>query len=116
MLTQKALDNLRPGPTRREVPDGRGLFFVLQPSGAASWALRYRVNGRARKFTIGPWPAVGLKAAREKANAALVDIANGRDPCAEKIASRRTARGSPMDTTSSRKSSTLSFQIMLDAR
>jgi integrase len=89
MLTQKAIDNLKPGPTRREVSDGRGLFFILQPSGAGSWALRYRFGGKPRKLTLGPWPALTLKAAREKANEALVAIANDRDPGVEKIEARR---------------------------
>ena len=49
-LTIKALENLKPGAARREVPDGhtRGLFYVLQPTGAASWAYRYRFAGRPR--------------------------------------------------------------------
>ena len=51
-LTAKALENLKPGDARKEVPDGliRGLFFVLQPTGKASWAVRYRSRGRTRKL------------------------------------------------------------------
>ena len=92
MLTQKAIENLKPGPTRREVPDGRGLYFIIQPSGAASWALRYRFGGKPRKMTLGPWPALTLRAAREKTNEALVAIANDRDPGAEKVEARRATR------------------------
>jgi Arm DNA-binding domain len=49
-LTQLAIDNLKPGPARREVPDGgaQGLFLIVQPSGAKTWAVRYRVNGLPR--------------------------------------------------------------------
>jgi hypothetical protein len=45
-LTTIALEKLKPGPTRREIPDGRvgGLYFIVQPSGKRSWAYRY---GRA---------------------------------------------------------------------
>jgi len=66
-LTRAALDNLKPGVKRREVFDGhtRGLVFILQPSGASSWAVRYRVAGKNRKLTLGPHPAIGLKTARE---------------------------------------------------
>ena len=41
---------------RREIPDGnvRGLYHVHQPSGAESWALRYRNKaGVTRKLTLG---------------------------------------------------------------
>jgi Arm DNA-binding domain len=63
-LTVKFLENLKPGPTRREIPDGvvTGLYLILQVSGKMSWAVRYRVAGRPRKLTIGGYPAIGLKA------------------------------------------------------
>ena len=46
-LTVKALENLKAAPARREVPDGLlpGLYFVLQPSGKSSWAVRYPPPG-----------------------------------------------------------------------
>ncbi len=46
-LTAKAIENSKPGPQRREISDGgSGLYLIVQPSGARSWALRYRYNGR----------------------------------------------------------------------
>ena len=40
-LTAKTIEKLRPGPQRREISDGgSGLFLVMQPSGAKSWAVR----------------------------------------------------------------------------
>ena len=47
MLTDIAIKKLPPPPKRREIPDGKaqGLYLVVQPSGAKSWALRYRFNG-----------------------------------------------------------------------
>ncbi|MGI8569307.1 MAG: tyrosine-type recombinase/integrase [Methylocella sp.] len=93
-LTQFAIDNLIAGPARREVPDGhtRGLFLIIQPSGAKSWALRYRVNGLPRKYTLGPHPAIGLGVARRMAQEALGSIARGEDPAAQKRARRATAK------------------------
>src|SRR5437016_1677831 len=93
-LTQLAIDNLKPGPARREVPDGRarGLFLIVQPSGAKSWAVRYRVNGLPRKYTLGPHPAIGLAVARRMAQEALGSIAQGNDPAAEKKVQRAAAR------------------------
>jgi hypothetical protein len=72
-LTVKAIDGFKTGPARREIPDGhtRGLFFVLQPTGAASWAVRYRIAGSPKKLTIGPYPAIDLKAARQLASDAI---------------------------------------------
>jgi integrase len=93
-LTVKGLENLRPSEVRREVPDGliRGLFFVLQPTGKASWAVRYRSAGQTRKLTLGTYPAINLKAARELASHALVKVAGGDDPAAEKQAAKKSER------------------------
>lgn len=84
-LTTKAVENLKPGPKRRELSDGgSGLFLVLQPSGHRSWALRYRAEGRPTKLTLGGWPEVSLARARKLAADALHDLSNGTDPAATK--------------------------------
>ena len=93
-LTVKALENLKPGAARREVPDGhtRGLFYVLQPSGSASWAYRYRFAGKPKKLTLGPYPAIDLKASRQMASEAAQTLARGEDPAAAKQVAKVTAR------------------------
>lgn len=91
-LTAQSVDKLKPDASRRlEVPDGLlpGLYLVIQPSGARSWAVRYRAGGRPRKFTLGPYPALGLGVARERARAVLQAVANGGDPALEKQTARR---------------------------
>jgi integrase len=94
MLTDLKIKNLALPDKRKEVPDGRvqGLYFVLQPSGAKSWAVRYRVAGVPKKLTIGPYPAINLATARKRAQEALGEVAGGKDPAAVKQASRATAR------------------------
>ena len=69
-----------------------GLYFVVQPSGAKSWAVRYRYDKQTRKHTIGPYPRIGLKAARELGSAALRAAAEGRDPGQEKKQTSKAAR------------------------
>jgi integrase len=84
-LTAKTVENIRPGDARREVPDGevRGMYLVIQPSGAKSYVLRYRHAGKPRKLTIGP-VEMGLGEARKLAASARVAIATGKDPAGEK--------------------------------
>ena len=65
-----------------------GLYLVVQPCGARSWAVRYRRGGRPRKHTLGPYPAIDLKTARELAGKALRAVAEGRDPGREKALAR----------------------------
>ena len=79
-LTAKTVESIRPGDTRCEIPDAilPGLYLVVQPSGAKSWAVRYRSNGRTRKHTLGAFPAIDLKTARALAGKALRAAAEGK--------------------------------------
>src|SRR5262249_42478676 len=91
-LTAKTIENLRPGPRRREISDGgSGLWLVMQPSGRRSWAVRYRFAGRPAKLTLGGWPALTLAAARKGAADALHELAQGHDPAAARKAAAVTA-------------------------
>jgi integrase len=89
-LTARTIETINPGRQRREIPDARmpGLYLVLQPSGAKSWAVRYRHAGTTRKHTLGGYPAIDLKSARALAGKALRAVAEGRDPGREKAQER----------------------------
>jgi integrase len=95
-LTQVAIEALQPSKQRREIPDGKvaGLFHIVQPSGSRSWALRYKIDGWSRKFTLGQYPAIDLGEARRLAKQAIGEIAKGGDPAARKRAERVAAKAS----------------------
>jgi len=86
-LTVKAIEALKPKDTRQEIADGGlpGLYLIVQPSGAMSWAIRYRFEGKPRKHTIGSYPAYGLADARQEASKALRAVSEGGDPAGEKV-------------------------------
>ena len=111
-LTAAAVLRLRPGKARREIPDGGspGLRLVIQPSGAKSWAMRFRrPGGKAAKLTLGPVdlngkesegePVIGqpltLASARRLATAVQRQRAMGKDVVAARHRERleRAARG-----------------------
>ena len=96
-LTVRAIETIKPGASRQEFPDGlvSGLYLVVQPSGARSWAVRYRAAGAPRKHTFGSYPGIGLKDARELASRALVSVASGGDPAAEKKTAKAGAKKPP---------------------
>jgi integrase len=101
MLTALAIEKLKPTEKRREIPDGRvsGLFLIQQPTGAMSWGVRYRFDGKPTKFTIGPFPAIDLATARRRAQEALGEVAAGMDPAARKKSAKeaRKAEASTAD-------------------
>ena len=90
-LTDKTIQAIKPAANAREHRDGHmaGLYLACHPSGVKSFSYRYRVAGRARKLTIGRWPAITVEAARKLAQQAAAKVAGGADPHEEKKASRR---------------------------
>jgi hypothetical protein len=73
VLTMQSVERHRPQPTGRvEIPDAAlpGFYLVVQPSGAKSWAVRYRFRGKTRKYTIGSYPLFDLSAARRGSRSA----------------------------------------------
>lgn len=57
-----------------------GLSLQISPTGARSWILRVKVGSKRRDMGLGPFPAVTLAKAREKAREAREAIDQGTDP------------------------------------
>ncbi len=66
-----------------------GLCLRIYPSDRKAWFLAYRnASGRFRRVKLGQYPAINLKAARRLARLRQAEIAEGRDPQAEKKVAR----------------------------
>jgi|TARA_B110000902_G_C14270293_1_gene572874 integrase len=59
--------------------DGDGLTFTLSKNGTAAWVLRYRHSGRQKELTLGRYPDITLRKARELASVARAKIQQGVD-------------------------------------
>ena len=94
MFTDKTILNAKPTQARYELGDDevRGLRIQICPSGYRSFVFRYHFGNRGRKLSIGRYPEIGLKDARNLARKAYLDVAQGVDPAAEKKAARIKAR------------------------
>lgn len=60
--------------------DGDGLYLRVRSGGARYWALRITMQGTRRELGLGPYPALSLADAREKARQWCREIVEGRDP------------------------------------
>jgi integrase len=65
-----------------------GLALAVQPTGSKAWKFIYRLGGKPRWLTIGNASAIGLADARRLAGKAAVQVAEGIDPQAERMAER----------------------------
>src|SRR5262245_22390993 len=93
-LTALAVESAKPTDgRRREIPDaGTGLYLVIQPSGAKSWAARYRFDGKPRKLTLGDVGTISLAAARKAVATARHEVEQGIDPAKTKRQAKEAER------------------------
>lgn len=59
------IKNLKPEGNWYEKTEASGLGIRVMPSGNKSWIYRYTLNGKRQKMTLGKYPALSLKQARD---------------------------------------------------
>lgn len=87
-LTDTAVKNAKPTDKARKLADEKGLYLEVAPNGGKWWRLKYRVAGKEKRLSLGVYPEVGLKEAREKRDKARKLIAEGIDPSEQRKAKR----------------------------
>jgi len=60
--------------------DERGLFLIVTPAGGKWWRLRYKFDGKEKLLSLGIYPDVSLKDARQRREDARKLLANDIDP------------------------------------
>jgi len=64
--------------------DTKGLAARLTSGGSRSWIVQKRVNGKTRRFTIGPCELIPIGEARARAMIVLLEMHDGKDPQTQK--------------------------------
>lgn len=85
-LSDTTIRSARPQDKPYKIADGDGLTLLVNPNGSKWWRLRYRFSGREKMLSLGVYPEVGLKQARERRVAARRLVADGIDPSAKRQA------------------------------
>jgi integrase len=80
----KQIDALKPAEKPYKVADSGGLYLEVSPVGGKAWKLKYRFLGKEKKLSLGRYPVVSLKDARDKRDEAKKVLDSGKDPGAEK--------------------------------
>jgi integrase len=91
-LTHYALLNAQPREKTYELFDGHGLYLQVAPSGGKWWRVKYRLRGRDQCLSLGTFPAVALKAARQRCEELRAKLASGVDPAAERRLAKQQLR------------------------
>ncbi|MCL2123852.1 MAG: integrase arm-type DNA-binding domain-containing protein [Desulfovibrionaceae bacterium] len=90
-LTDTFLRNLKTTGKVQKHSDGGGLYLQVSPSGGKLWRMAYRFDDKQKTLSFGAYPAVSLKDARVRREAAKEQLADGIDPGAAKKEARKIA-------------------------
>lgn len=96
-LTDTVIRNAKPKQNKQyKMFDERGLFLLVTATGSKGWRFRYRFAGREKLISLGVYPDVSLKMAREKRDAARRLLAE--DPPVDPSARRQAAKRAHANT------------------
>ena len=91
-LTVTAIRKAKPREKPRKLYDSRGLYLEIAPRGTKAWRFKYRFAGREKRISMGIYPEVSLKLARERRDEARKLLARDIDPSAHRKARKRSRR------------------------
>jgi integrase len=92
-LSDTRIRNAKPKDKSYKLFDERGLYLIIDTTGRRHWRLRYYFRGKEKLISLGPYPYVSLKRAREKREEARTLIVEGIDPAAKRKAEKFAEQG-----------------------
>jgi hypothetical protein len=87
-LTDISIRSAKPIGKPFKMFDERGLFLLVSPAGGKWWRMNYRSDGKQKTLSMGVYPDVSLKDARDRRDEARKLIAKGIDPGAHRKAAK----------------------------
>jgi len=79
-LTDITVKNAKPSAKSVRLHDERGLYLEISPAGGKWWRFKYRFDDKEKRLSLGVYPDVGLKMARQRRDDARKMLADGVDP------------------------------------
>jgi integrase len=72
------------------VTDERGLYLEVTPKGGKRWRFKYRFDGKEKLLSLGIYPDVSLKKARNRRDDHRKQVADGIDPSQQRKAEKQS--------------------------
>lgn len=91
-LSDATIRNLKPREKPYKVSDFDGLFVLVKPTGSRLWQFKYRLDGKEKLLSIGPYPEISLAEARTARDRARALVAKSQDPSTAKQDQKREER------------------------
>ena len=64
-LTDTKIKHLKPKDKKYKISNGKRLYIVIEPNGRKWWMYEYMYNGKRTQKSLGDYPEISLKKARE---------------------------------------------------
>lgn len=92
-LTATAIKNIKPTGKLQKFADGGGLYLEVAASGGKRWRYRYYFHNKEQLISLGVYPYVSLKDARERHAEMRRLLANGINPSEARKAEKASLSG-----------------------
>lgn len=90
-LSNMTCQAAKPKQKPYKLSDGEGLYLEVMPTGAKYWRLKYRLNRKEKRISLGVYPKVSLQEVRKLKDNVRTDLRRGVDPVINKLQQAQTA-------------------------
>ena len=80
MLTEIGVKSAKAGDKQYKLYDEKGLYLIVKPNGGKYWRFDYVFQGRRKTISLGVYPEVSLKEARQRRDKCRLKLKSGIDP------------------------------------
>lgn len=87
-VSDAALRALKPADKPYKYSVGDGLYLEVMPGGSKLWRWKYRIEGKENRYSLGGYPELSLREAREAVEAARKLVKQGLHPAQQKKLAR----------------------------
>jgi len=82
MLSNTKIKQAKQRDKQYKIYDAKGLFIIVTPKGGKWWRFKYTLGEKEKTISLGTYPEVSLKQARERRDDARQGLSVGIDPSA----------------------------------
>lgn len=79
-LTDTSIRRAKSGPKPYKMFDSHGLFLIVMPNGSKWWRFKYHFAGKEKLLSLGTYPLIALKVARDRRDTERRKLADKIDP------------------------------------
>lgn len=97
-ITDTAVRQAKPAEKSFTLTDASGLSLFVAPNGTKSWHFRFSWHGSQPRMSLGTYPEISLKEARELRDQARSLVAKGTDPRSHRRKEKKAAADSSVKT------------------